>query len=127
MLTSPAVNVADNDVLGEVGKAADLIEAIRDRAAIGMAAEMLGSATQAFDITLDYLKTRVQFGAIIGSFQALQHRAVDLYAALRLTTAALNAVIDTARDDGNLVLAAARARRRALSGSEPQGGEPLGT
>ncbi|MFN9928976.1 MAG: acyl-CoA dehydrogenase family protein, partial [Phenylobacterium sp.] len=66
------VAVSDADKLS--GGAA-LLEKVLDRARAGLAAEMLGAATQAFEVTLDYLKTRVQFGQVIGSFQALQHRA----------------------------------------------------
>lgn len=72
---------------------ADLLDQLLDRAAIGMAAEMLGIADQAFDTTLDYLKTRVQFGAIIGSFQALQHRAADLFGELQLARSAVEAAL----------------------------------
>jgi len=53
-------------------------------ASAGLAAEMLGTAAQAFDMTLEYLKTREQFGRVIGSFQALGHRAAELYTAMEL-------------------------------------------
>jgi alkylation response protein AidB-like acyl-CoA dehydrogenase len=73
------VEVDDSAVLGEVdGGFAPLSEAL-DRARIVLAAEMLGSLAQAFDTTIDYLKTRVQFDAPIGSFQALQHRAAVMF------------------------------------------------
>ena len=58
---------------------AELIDKVLDRARAGVAAEMLGSALQAFETTLDYLKVRVQFGQVIGSFQALQHRGQDVH------------------------------------------------
>ena len=45
---------------------------------------MLGVALQAFETTLDYLKTRVQFGQVIGTFQALQHRAAKMFTDLEL-------------------------------------------
>lgn len=73
------VQVGSDGVLGTVGDCMPVLEAILDRARIGIAAEMLGTASQAFDMTLDYLKTRVQFGAVIGSFQALGHRAAALF------------------------------------------------
>jgi alkylation response protein AidB-like acyl-CoA dehydrogenase len=84
-------------------------------AGIGASAYLQGACEALFGITIEHLRTRKQFGRAIGSFQALQHRAVDLYGALRLTGAALNAAIDTSRDHGNLALAAARARRRAIA------------
>lgn len=62
----------------------DLLEKVLDRARAGFAAEMLGAATQAFEVTVEYLKTRVQFGQPIGSFQALQHRAAVMLTNLEL-------------------------------------------
>jgi alkylation response protein AidB-like acyl-CoA dehydrogenase len=97
-------------VLGEVGQGADLLGAILDRAAAGASAEMLGAASQAFDITLDYLKTRTQFGQLIGSFQSLQHRAAkmftDLELARSLVEAALEALDAGAKDAPSLASAA---------------------
>ena len=72
---------------------------VLDRARAGLAAEMLGAASQAFDITLDYLKTRTQFGQLIGSFQALQHRAAKMFTALELTRSCVEAAL-TALDQG---------------------------
>ena len=61
-----------------------------DRAALGTAATLLGVMDQAFALTLDYLRTRNQFGKPIGSFQALQHRAADLKIQLALTRASID-------------------------------------
>ncbi|AMK23690.1 MULTISPECIES: acyl-CoA dehydrogenase family protein [unclassified Sphingobium] len=94
LFTFDNVAVGVDAVLGEVGKGADLLDALFDRAAIGLAAEMLGNASQAFDTTLHYLKTRVQFGAIIGSFQALQHRAAEMFGELQLARSAVEAALD---------------------------------
>ncbi|MFT7621436.1 MAG: alkylation response protein AidB-like acyl-CoA dehydrogenase, partial [Myxococcota bacterium] len=58
------------------------LEIALDRATIALSAEMLGGAQRAFDDTLEYLRTRVQFGKTLGSFQALQHRAARLYGEL---------------------------------------------
>ncbi len=86
---------------------AALIETLLDRARALAAAELLGLSSTAFDMTLDYLKTRVQFDRIIGSFQALQHRAADLHTRIELTRsaveAALNAVDADASDRALLV------------------------
>ena len=54
------------------------------------AAELCGVMSRALEMTLDYLKTRVQFGKPIGSFQALQHRAVDLHIQKELSSAVLD-------------------------------------
>ena len=72
------VKVSSNDELGGIGKASPLIREVVDRALAATAAEAIGVMSEAYDTTLDYLKTRKQFGATIGSFQALQHRAVDM-------------------------------------------------
>ncbi|MDP3745597.1 MAG: acyl-CoA dehydrogenase family protein, partial [Phenylobacterium sp.] len=73
------VEVGADAVLGEADNGWDLLEKTLDRARAGVAAEMLGAAVQAFEVTLDYLKVRVQFGQVIGSFQALQHRAAKMF------------------------------------------------
>ena len=73
------VRVEGTAVLGSLDDGMPVLEKILDRARIGIAAEMLGTASQAFDMTLDYLKTREQFGKVIGSFQALGHRAAALF------------------------------------------------
>ena len=69
--------------------AGDAIEVL-DGATIATAAYMLGMIDRALEITLDYMKTREQFGHKIGSFQALQHRAADLQIQLSLTRAVVN-------------------------------------
>ncbi len=71
-----------------------------DEALIMTAAELLGVLSRAFEITLDYLRTRVQFGKLIGSFQALQHRAVDLYMVQRMCRHALDDVTRTISEPG---------------------------
>ena len=73
---------------------ADVIDAILDRARIGLAAEMVGQASEAFEITSEYLKTRRQFGQVIGGFQALQHRAAKLFTDLELTRSCVLAALD---------------------------------
>lgn len=94
---------ADADaMIGTVGEASGLIEAVLDRARIGLAAEMLGTAVMAFEMTLEYLQTRKQFGQLIGSFQGLQHRAAIMFTELELTrssVAAALAAVDDERDD----------------------------
>ncbi len=94
------VALGTDAVLGEVGKGAALLDAILDRARIGTAAEMLGAAQEAFDTTLDYLRTRVQFGEIIGTFQALQHRVAGLYGEIELTRSAVEAALAALDRDG---------------------------
>lgn len=69
-----------------------------DAALVAASAELLGVMDGALALTLEYLRTRVQFGKPIGSFQALQHRAVDLYIQKELSRAALLAAAATLDD-----------------------------
>jgi alkylation response protein AidB-like acyl-CoA dehydrogenase len=96
------VSVPATQVLAEPGHGHDLLNAVLDRARAGLAAEMLGTAAQAFDMTLEYLKTREQFGRVIGSFQALGHRAASLFSEMELTRSCVEAAlqgIDANADD----------------------------
>ena len=81
-----SVSASVDCVLGEVGQGFALLEGILDRARAGLAAEMLGIGAEAFDRTLEYLKTRKQFGVPIGKFQVLQHRMVDMISELERAT-----------------------------------------
>ncbi|MDP3117143.1 MAG: acyl-CoA dehydrogenase family protein [Phenylobacterium sp.] len=92
-ITFDGVEVGADAVLGEVDKGYALLEKTLDRARAGLCAEMLGSAVQAFEVTLDYLKVRVQFGQVIGSFQALQHRAAKMFTDLELARSAVEAAL----------------------------------
>lgn len=78
------VEVGEEAVLGAVDGGFPLLDAVLDRARAGLGAEMLGAAAQAFDMTLEYLQTRKQFGRVIGSFQALGHRAAELFGGMEL-------------------------------------------
>ncbi|SFR89146.1 acyl-CoA dehydrogenase family protein [Sphingomonas jatrophae] len=91
---------------------AELLEHLLDRGRAALAAEMMGTAAQAFETTLDYLKTRVQFGQLIGSFQALQHRAVAMQAELIMTRSAVEAAlaaIDAGAEDASMLVSLAKA------------------
>lgn len=70
---------AKGRLIGTQDEAIDIIERVRNHACAAICAEMTGAMWALFEQTLDYLKTRSQFGAAIGSFQALQHRMVDMY------------------------------------------------
>jgi alkylation response protein AidB-like acyl-CoA dehydrogenase len=72
------VLVNDDARLGEAGKAMDAIQAALDRANAALCAEALGIIDALNEATLEYLKTRKQFGQPIGRFQALQHRMAEM-------------------------------------------------
>jgi pimeloyl-CoA dehydrogenase small subunit len=76
------VRVGPQGVLGEPGAALPLIEHVVDEASAALCAEAVGAMAAMHELTVEYLKTRRQFGREIGSFQILQHRAVDMLIAL---------------------------------------------
>ena len=78
------VEVAEAALLGEEGKGFKALSATLDAGNVYLSAELLGIAQQSFDMTLQYLKERKQFGVLIGSFQALQHRAADWWSQVEL-------------------------------------------
>jgi acyl-CoA dehydrogenase len=96
------VAVGRDDIVGELDGAAPLLQSVFDRAVVGLSAQMLGASEQAFADTIAYIKEREQFGVPIGSFQALQHRAVAVYKELALTRSVVLAAaraIDETPDD----------------------------
>jgi alkylation response protein AidB-like acyl-CoA dehydrogenase len=70
------------------------LPALRDVACVALTADQVGAATRAFELTVDYTKTREQFGRPIGSFQALQHRLADTYVRLESARSASWAAAD---------------------------------
>lgn len=93
------VTVPADALLGELDQGMAVLEPLLDRARAGLAAEMLGTASAAFDMTLEYLKTREQFGKVIGSFQALGHRAAALFSAKEQARSCVEAALQ-AIDEG---------------------------
>ncbi|MFQ5351790.1 MAG: acyl-CoA dehydrogenase family protein [Candidatus Binatia bacterium] len=83
------VELPASAMMGEEGGAAASLEAILDGATLGLCAEMLGAMQAAFEMTLEYLKTREQFGVVIGSFQALKHRAAQIFVEIELSRSAV--------------------------------------
>ncbi len=108
--------------LSKVTRIADdigaVLPALLDDAALASAAYLLGGMDRAFAMTLDYLKTRQQFGKIIGTFQALQHRAADLAMQTALTRASIESAA-AILDDG----ATGDARRAAVSRAKARASE----
>ncbi len=84
MVRLAGVEVAADRLLGQQGGAVDAVEQTLDAAAAAACAEGVGIAQAVLAMTIDYLKTREQFGAKIGTFQALQHRAVEMFVEVEL-------------------------------------------
>jgi alkylation response protein AidB-like acyl-CoA dehydrogenase len=108
-VTFEAVKLAPDAALG----GPEVLEDVLDRARIGAAAEMLGVAEGAFSMTAEYLKTRTQFGQLIGAFQALQHRAASLFADLEFTRScviAAQSAVDARANDLKALASLAKAR-----------------
>ena len=95
------VEVSANNILGDEETGGETVENILDIGRIAIASEMLGNAEAAFETTLDYLKQRKQFGVLIGSFQALQHRAAEMFCELELTKSSVMAAMKAADEGSN--------------------------
>ncbi len=87
-------------LVGEVDRGADVLDPVLDRATAVLCAEILGLMTEAFERTLDYLKTREQFGTKIGTFQGLKHRAAALFAELELSKSIVLEVLRAIDEEG---------------------------
>lgn len=114
-VTLKDVTVPREQVLASGRAARAALDRALDHAAVTASAELVGIMKRANEMSLDYMKTRVQFGKPIGSFQALQHRAVDLYIQQELADAVLRDVIrqlDDAPDEQTRALSASRAKSR---------------
>jgi alkylation response protein AidB-like acyl-CoA dehydrogenase len=112
-VTLAGVHVVPERVLGQVDVGADVLDVVFDRATVGLSAEMVGTFDEAFERTLTYLKDREQFGVKIGTFQALRHRAADMFCELELARSVVREAIcavDQDRDDVSEMASAAKAR-----------------
>ena len=107
------VNVASAACIVDARQGAALLDRLLDRARFAAAAELTGAMKGALDLTINYLRTREQFGRPIGSFQALQHQTVDLYMHLELSRGSVMGAmkaLDAGAEDASLLVAAAKAR-----------------
>ena len=93
-VTLDGVEVDGDAVLGQVDQGYKGLEMILNAGRAGLASEMVGNSEAAFDMTLDYLKQRKQFGTEIGRFQAIQHRMAHLYTELEMAKAVAHQALD---------------------------------
>ena len=93
------VTVSSDSLIGELGKGADVLDPALDIARIGISAEMLGSLQECFERTVDYLKERKQFGVAIGSFQALKHRAANMFCEIELSKSCVLEALTALEED----------------------------
>ena len=99
------VEVDADHVLGEVDQGGTLLDGVLNIGRGAVASEMVGLSEEVFGRTVTYLKERKQFGKLIGEFQALQHRAAELYIDIEITRSAVLKALQTL--DGNFDGAAA--------------------
>ena len=95
------VKCSNQDILGALESGGETVESILDIGRIAISAEMLGNAESAFETTIEYLKQRKQFGVLIGTFQALQHRAAAMFCEIELTKSAVMAAVHGADERSN--------------------------
>jgi pimeloyl-CoA dehydrogenase small subunit len=115
-VTLDNVRVEPDCLIGEPGAALPIIEKVVDMAIVALCSEAVGAMSRAHEITVDYLKLRKQFGTSIGSFQALQHRAVDMLVMIeQARSMAMYAAM--------MSEAGAAERRRAVSAAKVQIGQ----
>ena len=113
LVSLDGVEVPESAALGKPGEAGPLVEQVLDRAVVGLCAEMLGGMACAFESTVAYLRERKQFGVVIGTFQALKHRAARMLVEVELGRSAVMAAaraIDAGSPDAGLLASVAKAR-----------------
>lgn len=116
-ITLNNVEVNADRLVGECDDGWSILEPLLDRGRVAIAAEMMGYALECFDRTVAYLKEREQFGALIGSFQALQHRAAIMQTEIELSRSVLLQAlssVDEAPEQLPLLASLAKARLNEL-------------
>ncbi|MFA6219000.1 MAG: acyl-CoA dehydrogenase family protein [Erythrobacter sp.] len=114
-----AVELDGDAVIGEVDGGRAVLDAMLMAGRIGSAAEGVGVARGAMDMTVDYLKQRKQFGRLIGEFQALQHRAAHLYCEVeiaRAVTIKAAQLLDGGSEKAALMVSVAKAKVAKVAG-----------
>ncbi|MEE3240832.1 MAG: acyl-CoA dehydrogenase [Pseudomonadota bacterium] len=107
------VNVPLKNVIGNIHDSKTLLDKILDHGRICLSAEMLGGAQAMLDKTVEYLKDREQFGRKIGAFQALQHRAANMFAELEIAKSAVINALSAIDENQDLAIPACNAKSLA--------------
>ncbi|MHA7819917.1 MAG: acyl-CoA dehydrogenase family protein [Erythrobacter sp.] len=113
------VELDGDAVIGEVDGGREILNAMLMAGRVGAAAEGVGVASGAMDMTVDYLKQRKQFGRLIGEFQALQHRAAHLYSEVEIARAATikaQQLLDGGSERADLMVSVAKAKVAKAAG-----------
>lgn len=113
------VELDGDAVIGEVDGGRSVLNRVLSAGRVGAAAEQVGVATGAMDMTVDYLRQRKQFGKLIGEFQALQHRAAHLYSELEIARAAVikaQQLLDGGSEKADLMVSVAKAKAGRVAG-----------
>ena len=106
---------AEGALLGEVGKAADVLDKVLDTGRIMLSAEMLGGVQECFERTVEYLRVREQFGVPIGSFQGLKHRASEMFCEVELSKSAVLDALSALDDDSDQIAELASLAKATLN------------
>ncbi len=113
------VELDGDAVIGEVDGGREVLNRMLMAGRIGAAAEGVGVARGAMDMTVDYLKQRKQFGRLIGEFQALQHRAAHLYSEVEIARAVVikaAQLLDAGSENADLMASVAKAKVAKVAG-----------
>ena len=118
-ITFDGVELDGDAVIGEVDGGREVLDAMLVAGRVGSAAEGVGVARGAMDMTVDYLRQRKQFGKVIGEFQALQHRASHLYSEVeiaRAVTIKAAQLVDGGSEKADLMASVAKAKVAKVAG-----------
>ena len=118
-ITFDGVELDGDAVIGEVDGGREILNAMLRAGRVGASAEGVGVARGAMDMTVDYLKQRKQFGQLIGSFQALQHRAAHLYSEVEIARAVVikaAQLLDAGSEQAELMTSVAKAKVAKAAG-----------
>ena len=118
-VTFDNVELDGDAVIGEVDGGRAVLGKMLAAGRVGAAAESVGVARGAMDMTVDYLKQRKQFGKLIGEFQALQHRTAHLYSELEIARAVVfkaQQLLDGGSEKADLMVSVAKAKAGKVGG-----------